>query len=207
MRRYVAVEGSVGAGKTTLLDGLREAGYSVMREPVHEWTRQAETGGSPLSAAYSDPARNALSFQVRVLASKNAQFASAPLSGRPTVIERDPFETGTFIRHALDKGRLTAQEHDDVAYLASELRRASGGVRLGTIYLRAPPEECLRRVRERGRPEESGMTPLDMQDLHRVHEARYGAAGSARVIDASLSREDVLRSAIAFIEGLEEAGS
>jgi deoxyadenosine/deoxycytidine kinase len=54
----VVIDGNIGSGKTTQLTILENMGYTVHREPIHEW---------PLDVFYSDPVRWNLMFQLRVL--------------------------------------------------------------------------------------------------------------------------------------------
>ena len=137
---YIAVEGPIGVGKTTLANKLAQTiGYSLLREPAAE---------NPfLDRYYREGKRHALSTQLFFLLHRAQQIAdvhSEDLLERNLVadflIEKDDL----FARLTLDDNeyQLYRQIHESLAIDAP--------IPDLVIYLQAPANVLLNRIRQRG---------------------------------------------------------
>jgi deoxyadenosine/deoxycytidine kinase len=138
--RYVVVEGPIGAGKTSLTRRLAEhTGASVLLEKPDE---------NPfLPRFYADTARYALPTQLFFLFQRINQLRD--------LAQLDMFETVTFSDFLLDKdplfARLTLPDAELGLYLQIfESQRIQAPKPDLVIYLQAPLETLLERVKRRG---------------------------------------------------------
>ncbi|MDX1376270.1 MAG: deoxynucleoside kinase [Burkholderiales bacterium] len=167
--RYVAVEGPIGAGKTSLARRLaaRMGAELLLEEP----------GENPfLGRFYRDMARYALPTQLFFLFQRARQLE--PLA------QRDLFSRATVADFLIDKDSLFAAltlSGDELALyqrVYASLRPQAPAPDL-VIYLQAPVETLIERVRRRAAPFERG---IDEGYLARVAESyarffyHYGAA-------------------------------
>ncbi len=146
----VCVEGNIGSGKSTCLAAVARLrpGVPVHQEPLDEW-------GQLLGRFYRNPAQWALAFSLRVLLS----FRQPP---GLCVVERSPVSCRhVFSQMLFNEGKLKQDEWD----LFKEYYDALGWTPDVIVYVHVPADECLRRVQQRGRPEESG---VDLQYLKRL---------------------------------------
>ena len=145
--RYIAIEGPIGAGKTSL---ARRLAALLGAEPLLE-----QPGENPfLARFYQDMARYALQTQLFFLFQRARQLeplAQRDLFGRATVadflIDKDPLFAG-----------LTLSADELVLYqrVYEALRPQAPAPDL-VIYLQAPIETLVERVRKRSAPFERGI--------------------------------------------------
>ena len=64
--KIISIEANIGAGKSTLLNRLEKRGYTVVYEPIDEWTH----GDNLLQHMYQDPKRYMLTFQTYALTTR-----------------------------------------------------------------------------------------------------------------------------------------
>lgn len=138
--RYIVVEGPIGAGKTTLARRLSEhLGKELLLE---------DPDSNPfLGRFYEDPRRHALATQLFFLFQRTQQVAGLK--------QIDLFNRGTVADFILDKDPLFASLtlSDDELHLYqqiySHLMPQAPTPDL-VIYLQAPPDKLVERVRKRG---------------------------------------------------------
>ena len=225
----VCVEGNIGAGKSTLLAALQResAGFArVVPEPMERWSSPWSPGTSnmsPLAEFYDAPVRNALGFQVFVVASyaramRSAIAAAATARPAPRVLflERDPFNVGVFTRLGLQRGDLSEFDGFCVTECAESLRDAcigDGARPDGVIYLRADDDTCMRRIATRGRACERGITADRVSAIGRLYDEAYlrddgGAVrddGRTLVLDGARPTAELAAECLSFarlIEGM-----
>jgi deoxyguanosine kinase len=146
--RYVAVEGPIGAGKTSL---ARRLAARMRAELLLE-----QPGENPfLARFYEDMARYALQTQLFFLFQRARQLE--PLA------QRDLFNQATVADFLIDKDPLFASitlSADELALyqrVYESLRPQAPAPDL-VIYLQAPTETLLERVRRRSAPFERGIS-------------------------------------------------
>ncbi|MFZ1834515.1 MAG: deoxynucleoside kinase [Pseudomonadales bacterium] len=138
--RYIAVEGPIGAGKTTL---ARKLAYSFGHEPLLE-----RAGENPfLEEFYRHRARNALATQMHFLIERVRQLDA--------VRQADMFQPARVADFLIEKDRLFARLNLDAneyaLYETIYERLVSSTLRPDVvIYLQAPVDVLIDRVRQRG---------------------------------------------------------
>ncbi len=138
--RYIAVEGPIGAGKTTL---ARKLAYSFGHEPLLE-----RAGENPfLEEFYRHRARNALATQMHFLIVRVRQLDA--------VRQADMFQPARVADFLIEKDRLFARLNLDAneyaLYETIYERLVSSTLRPDlVIYLQAPVDVLIDRVRQRG---------------------------------------------------------
>ena len=153
--KFIAVEGPIGVGKTTLANRLAQTlGYPILLEPAAE---------NPfLDRYYRDGKRHALSTQLFFLLHRARQIADVEandLLGTTLVadflIEKDDL----FARLTLDdhEYELYRQIHENLAIQAPTPDLV--------IYLQAPADILLERIRSRGIPYEREITAEYLESL------------------------------------------
>ena len=145
----VSIEGLIGVGKTTVLQELVKRRYSVAFENVDEW--------SLLPKMYStrDPKISAL-FEIQILCSLAARepvdFTERSISSA----------LGVFMPQLI-------HDQDHVALIRQVVALASNEQPDVFVYLEADPQLCLRRIGNRQRKGEEGISLQYLRDLHAAH--------------------------------------
>lgn len=179
-REIVTIIGNIGVGKSSAVDAIGQLvdDVVVVQEPVAQWR---ETG--LLAALYHSLRPDASTDERQCMAYVFQQFAFA---SRLTSIKRIAWPSDklvavdghvlvdrhVFASHLHDTGaisdaqwRLYNSTFADWRMLVPEARPTR------IIYLRALPETCLQRIKERGRSEEQGIPLAYLTALHQKLEA------------------------------------
>ena len=195
---HVLVEGNIGVGKSTFLNRLKENlgnDATVFTEPVELWTNFK--GTNLLQQMYDNPDRNSFRFQTFVqlsIGSVQHSFVKTPVK----IMERS-LQSGRFIfTEAMFKlGHIDQVEYDIIDEWFQWLTKISPQID-EIIYLRASPETALKRLRQRGRIGESGVSLEYLTHIHELHE-QWLQSGSntvkVRVIDPDRSLAESLQTA------------
>jgi len=152
----ISIEANISAGKTTLLTNIQQTTrIPVFLEPIHEWTL--------LDRFYSDTTRWGFAFNTEVLYSmskwKNNNFLS--------IYERTPMSCRwVFTELQYQDGKMTKEELD----LFDKLYKEFSWEQDVLIYIKTDPEICYKRMQERARGCEVGVTLEYLQKLDRMHE-------------------------------------
>lgn len=194
--RVVAVEGNIGCGKSTALAALAARGVRVVPEPLAQWA-------GLLEKFYADPGRWALALSLRVLLSFHEarpgdSGGDDPGSGEdsggecpPAVVvyERSPLACRhVFTQLMLNDGRLGADDWD----LFKEYWELLAWTPDVIAYVHVPHDECLERVRRRGRAPEAAVNAEYLRKLEFQYETMLRYAGVPVVrIDGTLSPDRV----------------
>ncbi|KAJ7305310.1 hypothetical protein JRQ81_011229 [Phrynocephalus forsythii] len=189
--KRLSVEGNIAVGKSTFVTLLRRAfpEWQVAPEPVSRWQKVQPEGprqasrspgvGNLLQMMYQEPSRWSYTFQTYSCLSRlKAQLEPDPV--KPSkgqdlvrVFERSVYsDRYVFAKNLFEGGHLAKMEwviyQDWHTFL---LQAFEGQLDLhGFLYLRAPPEVCMERLRHRGRPEEREVQLRYLQQLHAQHE-------------------------------------
>ena len=151
---YIAVEGPIGVGKTTLTDHLASAlGYQPLHEPVTD---------NPFLDEFYRNGRNALATQLYFLLHRTRQVQN--------IQTNDLLGTRIVADFLLDKDRLFAKMTlDDEEYQLYQQISATLNVQAPepdlVIYLQAPTEVLLARIRARGLDFEQQIEPKYLEAL------------------------------------------
>ncbi len=156
---YVVVEGPIGVGKTTLTERLAaRLEASIVRE---EW------GQNPfLRPFYDSSPGSAFQAELFFLLSRHRQ--------QQELRQRDLFTRYTLSDYLFEKSRLFAYLNlDDSELLVYDKLYAvleEGLPRPDlVVYLQAPPDVLIRRVRSRGRPEEERLSEDYLGEVSRAY--------------------------------------
>jgi deoxyadenosine/deoxycytidine kinase len=180
MNRRYAIEGSLGVGKTSVIDKIcksQKGRVLGVPEPVGVWMKTGSGGRAYnlLGHYYTHP-DFAPSFQTLVVVTLFQAFTEAVkvAGGKHILCERSMWSGGTvFSRVSAGRGYMNPEEMAVIYYSTSALVAVSGGDLFEKIfYIRASPETCLRRVRERGRGGEEEGRGVSLEYL-RVVDVEY----------------------------------
>lgn len=185
----VYIEGNIGAGKSSVLDILESRGYSVVREAVDEWTFY--------SKYRSDPKRWCTTFEVQVMLSMVEKIENKLKTTRkwPIFVERSIMTAYIFSKVAFKRQTISREElkilHDLCVVMTDRFSMYS----TTDLYLQCPVEECLERIKKRGRPGEEGITKDLLDDIEKMHGTGW------TMIDATVSPEEVATEVLRHSEG------
>lgn len=177
--RVLSLEGNIGVGKSTLLRLLRQNNFLTIDEPLSKWRGEEKGDGEEranlLEMFYSDPKRWAFTFQSAAFLTR-AQSAANTLRGADPntawILERSLHsDKQCFAKNCLATGLFANAEWDIYNDFHTWLLAENPSLRIdGAIYMRARPESCMARLRQRGREEESSIPLEYLEQLHARHE-------------------------------------
>jgi deoxyguanosine kinase len=173
---YIGFEGPIGAGKTTLATLLARAiAATLMLENFQ--------GNEFLSDFYTDAERWALPMQLGFLASRSSQLRAVPaLLERPVVADHTYAKDAMFARTLLTGRELRLYEKVAEA-IGRHIRRPDL-----IVYLDAPDDVLLTRIRRRGREYEASIDTPYLRRLRDAYAAEFLPAGGRA--DARVLRVD-----------------
>ena len=157
--QYVAVEGPIGVGKTAVVERLaqRLEAHTVLEE----WSQ------NPFLKAFYDGAAGA-AFQVELF------FLLSRYRQQQELLQRRLFTQATICDYAFEKSKLFAylnlEDSELIIYDKLYALLAEGVPRPDlVIYLQAPTEVLGRRIRQRGRPEETRLSEEYLAEVNRAY--------------------------------------
>jgi deoxyguanosine kinase len=156
---YIAVEGPIGVGKTTVVDRLAER--LDVNKVLEDWST------NPFLRPFYDGQPGA-AFQVELF------FLLSRYRQQQELLQRQLFAQATLSDYVFEKSRLFAHLNlDDSELLIFEklFSLLAEGIPKPdlVVYLQAPTDILLRRVRTRGRPEETGFSEEYMAEVNRAY--------------------------------------
>lgn len=185
---FIAVEGPIGVGKTTVVDRLAER--LDANKVLEDWAE------NPFLQPFYD-GKPGVAFQAELF------FLLSRYRQQQELVQRQLFAQATLCDYVFEKSRLFAYLNlDDSELLIFDKLFAllSEGVRRPdlVVYLQAPTEVLMRRVRQRGRPEEHSFSEEYMAEVNRAYNHyffHYAATPLLVVntadVDFSTSAEDL----------------
>ena len=174
--KIISIEANIGAGKSTLLNRLEKRGYTVVYEPIDEWTH----GDNLLQHMYQDPKRYMLTFQTYALTTrvKALREALSRHNHKDEVIfvERAPgiSDLHIFIKLAMQDGNMTPLEQCVYANLHTTIMEDKSIHTDQIVYLAPPTETAFERIHSRARPGEEGIQCSLIYKLAKLHEEYLG---------------------------------
>jgi len=169
--RYLVVEGPIGVGKTSLAQRLADALGGV---PVLE-----QAGDNPfLERFYRDRRAVALATQLQFLFQRSRQLAELGADGRtqpgPVVADFMPEKDPLFATLNLEPDELALYEQ-----VRARFAPAAEPPDL-VLYLQAPAEILIERIRQRGRQQEAAVSLAYLQQLVDAYTARRCSSSTRR---------------------------
>ena len=156
---HVAVEGPIGVGKTTVVDRLAER--LEARKALEDWST------NPFLRAFYDGKPGA-AFQTELF------FVLSRYRQQQELLQRQLFTQATLVDYVFEKSRLFAYLNLDdsellifdklFSLLAESVPRPDL-----VVYLQAPTEVLIKRIRARGRPEETRLSEDYLAKVNRAY--------------------------------------
>jgi len=156
---HIAIEGPIGVGKSSLVERLAER--------LEATTLLEEWGKNPFLKNFYDGVPGA-AFQVEVF------YLLSRYRQQQELLQRKLFESTTVCDYVLEKCRLFAYLNlDDSELLIFEklygLLTESAPRPDLVIYLQAPTEILMKRIKSRGRSEEAGLSEEYLAEVNRAY--------------------------------------
>lgn len=165
----IFIEGNIGAGKSTLVNALREFSFiKIHEEPVNKW--QNLNGFNLLNLSYENPRKYSFMFQSHVLLTMTQRHLALDTS-KINVMERSAFTAKEcFIKAQIENNTIEQPFVEVFNEWFDFIRNHFPIEPRFIIYLKTNPDNLLKRIEQRGRPEEQSIKPKLLQQLHRLHE-------------------------------------
>ena len=156
-KKIFSIEGNIGSGKTTLIKYLQQLNENIIliEEPLSEWQNIA--GENLLEKKNIDMERWGYSFEVYVLITKINNLIKASESyenNKIILIERCILSDKAFFDVNVKNGKCNSMENAMFNNLYNFLCENVYPKLEGVIFLDTPVDECLKRMKTRGRKEE-----------------------------------------------------
>lgn len=165
----VVIYGNIGCGKSTLLNELSKyfgKSFSILNEPIDEWTSPCINDQSILQHFYSQPDRNATAMQFYVLLTRLKQMLNT--SNNNIIIERGIwYDLDIMGQIAVDYGWINPCEWFVLKECYKQFITTKPDL---IIYLKTEPKICLDRIKTRSRLSESNITLDYLEKIHDRHE-------------------------------------
>ena len=160
---FIGIAGVIGAGKTTLAKNLSEVlGYEAHHEPVDD--------NPYLTDFYSDMNRWGAMMQLHLLFRRFEQHQRIVWNkGKGAVQDRTIYEDTIFARMLRESGFIDSRDYETYVGHFNVMKRFLVYPDV-LVYLRVDPEVSMRRIAERGREAEGGISVDYMERLHGGYE-------------------------------------
>lgn len=168
MPRSVFVEGNVGAGKSTMLTELKFAleakgkRVCLFLEQAERWSHQGLLRDMYEGERSGKRAFDALG-PLRDFVDRRRFLNAHEREYDVILFERHPWTALNVFDAASDSATREMYASLEAAFPFASPPEM-------TIFIKVSPEECLRRVTERGRPEEKSITKEFLTEKHEAHE-------------------------------------
>jgi deoxyadenosine/deoxycytidine kinase len=160
---FLAIAGNIGVGKTELTVRLsEELGWDTYFEPVIE--------NPYLDSFYANMTRWSFHLQIYFLSERFKAQVLVGNSGRPFIQDRTIYEDAEiFARTLRDQGSMTEVDYKNYCalfdILMGYLRRPDM-----ILYLKASPDELMKRIARRGRPSEQTISQDYISRLNHAYD-------------------------------------
>lgn len=150
-KHLVVVAGNIGAGKTSLTERLGQR--------LGWWTGYESVSDNPyLADFYADMAQWAFHLQIFFLGHRAEQYLQAAHDPRSAILDRSIYEDAHIFARALhEMGNLSERDYQAYRRLFDLVVDSLPAPDL-LIYLKAPVDVLLERIRRRGRAAERGIS-------------------------------------------------
>jgi len=158
---FIAVSGPIAAGKSTLCGKIGKTTDSKVFEEPHEENVY-------LSDFYENPNEYAFRVQVNFLNMRYKLHKNILLK-KGGVQDRSIYEDAVFASTLHKRGEMTERDLNTYKSLFENMMEEISHPDI-FVYLRVSPEQCLDRIKKRGRDYEAGITLDYLKDLHGQYE-------------------------------------
>ena len=159
---FIGVAGIIGAGKSTLATALgKHLELDVYYEPVKD--------NEYLADFYEDTARYSFAMQIYLLNRRFQQHQEIIWRGRPAIQDRTIYEDAVFAKMLSDNDLMDPRDYRTYLELFRHMSNFMCKPNV-IIYLDVDPAESKRRVEERSRGVESGITVDYLKALYEEYE-------------------------------------
>ena len=175
----ISLEANIGAGKTTFLKTFPKywtgsKPITTIPEPLQKWQSIQDThGDNLLDHFYQDPSRWSYTFQSATFITRIQNIQENLRPGHVHLMERS-IQTDRHCFAALARQNGCMNEMEWKLYLEwfgwLEENFQKDIEPDFYLYLRASPETCYQRMRQRDRSEETNVSLTYLQELHDKHE-------------------------------------
>ena len=159
---FIGIAGLIGAGKTTLATALAEhLGLDVHYEPVID--------NEYLDDFYRETAKYSFAMQVYLLNRRFQQHQEIIWRGRGGVQDRTIYEDAIFAKTLRDQGLMEPRDYETYVSLFRNLSNFMCRPN-AIVYLDVNPEISLKRIQQRSRNCETGITLEYLSRLYKNYE-------------------------------------
>jgi deoxyguanosine kinase len=156
---FIAIEGPTGVGKTTLAERLAQRLDATT--VLEDWSL------NPFLRPFYE-GQSGTAFQAEVF------FLLSRVRQQQELVQRKLFSAVTLCDYVLEKSRLHAYlnlEDAELVIFEKLYSLLAEGVPHPdlVVYLQAPPEVLLKRIRARGRPEDQGLSEEYLTEIARAY--------------------------------------
>ena len=147
---FVGIAGLIGAGKTTLATALgQHLDLPVYYEPVDD--------NAYLSDFYADPGRYAFATQIYLLNRRFQQHQEIIWRGGGAVQDRTIYEDAVFAKTLVNQGLMDQRDYSTYLELFKHMSNFMCRPNV-IVFLDLSPESSLKRIEQRNRDVESGIS-------------------------------------------------
>ena len=184
-------EGGISVGKSTLLSIMEKhfPNYEIVYEPLDTWKSIKDNEGKNiLDRFYNDMPKYAYAFQSTAFLSRVIRMKKALNTKKKIIcIERSPYsDKNIFAKNCKNNGTMTDIEHKLYTEWFKWMEKFFDIPQKYFIYLKCNPEIAFKRIKERARPEEDGVTLEYLKTLHELHEKWLGDKDDSLILDANI---------------------
>jgi deoxyadenosine/deoxycytidine kinase len=167
------VEGNTGVGKSSFLTLITKfcPEISVIHEPLENWAGQT-AGKSLLGNFYTEPKRWAYTMETMTMFSRVKEHVKEQQNTNLNRLMERSIYSGhyCFAKNGHKHGFFTPIEWNIYSQWVEFLITKHCNPPRGFIYLRAEPEVCFKRIRQRNRAGEESVSLEYMKQIHDWHE-------------------------------------
>lgn len=188
--RYIAVEGPIGVGKTSVAQLLAQR--LDARAALEEWSQ------NPFLKDFYD-ARPGAAFQVEMF------YLLSRYRQQQDLVQRELFSEQVLTDYVFEKSKLFANLNlEDSELVIFDKLYALLGESVPrpelVVYLQAPTEVLMKRIRSRGRKEEKGLSEEYLAEVNRAYNYYFFHYSATPLLVVNTSDVDFVK----FPEDLED---
>ena len=153
---YVAFAGLIGVGKTTMAKRLADR--------VNGTLGLEDTKNPYLPLFYKDQHQHSFALQIDLMKNRMKDILADNAKSATVIHDRSIYEDSIFAKMLFESGKISNLNYTTYRSLFDIVRKLIPTPDV-VVWLRASPEECLRRINKRERDYESGIPIEYMQEL------------------------------------------